>query len=429
MQKLNQIAGARRQEVAQGLWAAWREHSAGCAVLVGFSGTGKTERVVRPLLAHAHTELHVPTVHIDVPANPTQLDQEMLARLVEALREAGSNQLADEAAQAPNFTVGARCVLQQGGLVVVDEFQRLMHTSHARPVDPYAEKLRRLGTRAGDGGCLWLVSNRSVDPEWSEPFHTAFLEPPSDADDVIAIVIEAIGAADSDSRLPEARHEEIAQRFGRNPRALRLLGHLMRHHALDELIGPPQASTDGLSLEDLAERIERTLLMRAREGLSNSAAEFLRDLSVLPEPAPMGLLEALGEHLGGVTPLFGELQERLLVEQRRALREVHPLVREVELPRLARDPKASGPAHGMRRRWPVRWTCEMMRQSPPPSEARGITSLRLARGTSSLQRLTLHARMWSGDLTGKLHSPPRTRNGMHRSGCWSYSLLNRVRRR
>lgn len=351
LQKLHQIAGARRQEVAQSLWAAWREHSTGCAVLVGFSGTGKTERVVRPLLSHANAELHVPTVHIDVPASPTQLDQEMLARLVEALREAGTNELADEAAQAPNFTVGARCVLRKGGLVVVDEFQRLLHTTHARPVDPYAETLRRLGTRAGDGGCLWLVSNRSVDPEWSEPFHTALLEPPSDTADAIAIVIEVIGTADSASRLPEARHEEIARRFGRNPRALRLLGHLMRHHALDELIGPPQASADGLSLEDLAERIERSLLMRAREGLSNSAAEFLRDLSVLTEPAPMGLLEALGEHLGDVSPLLGELQERFLVEQRRALRQVHPLVREVELPRLVRDAEASRAAHRRAGTW------------------------------------------------------------------------------
>lgn len=317
----------------------------GCAVLVGFSGTGKTERVVRPLLSRAHAELHVPAVHIDVPAQPTQLDQEMLARLIEALREAGRNELADEAAHAPNFTEGARCVLRQGGLVVVDEFQRLLHADHALPVDPYAEKLRRLGTRASDGGCLWLVSNRSVDPEWSEPFHTAVLEPPGDTADVIAIVTEALGTADAASRLPGARHDEIARRFGRNPRALRLLGHLMRHHALDELIGPPQAAAEGLSLEDLSERIERTLLMRAREGLSNAAAEFLRDLSVLPEPAPMGLLEALGAHLGKVPSLLGELQERFLVEQRSARRQVHPLVREVELPRLARDPEASGAAH------------------------------------------------------------------------------------
>lgn len=319
--------------------------------MVGFSGTGKTERVVRPLLSHAHAELHVPAVHIDVPAQPTQLDQEMLARLVEALREAGREELADEAAHAPNFTEGARCVLRQGGLVVVDEFQRLLHADHALPVDPYTEKLRRLGTRASDGGCLWLVSNRSVDPEWSEPFQMAFLEPPGDTADVIAIVTEALGTADASSRVPEARHEEIAQRFGRNPRALRLLGHLMRHHALDELIGPPQAAAEGLSLEDLVEKIERSLLMRAREGLSNAAAEFLRDLSVLPEPAPMGLLEALGAHLGKVPSLLGELQERFLVEQRRALRQVHPLVREVELPRISRDPEASGAAHRRAGAW------------------------------------------------------------------------------
>lgn len=351
LKELDQLAGERRRDVAKGLWAAWRDQHAGGAVLVGFSGTGKSERVVRPLVSRALAELQVPAVHIDVPARPTLLDQEMLANLVEALREAGANGLVEEAAHAPTFTEGARCVLRQGGLVVIDEFQRLLHPGHALPVDPYAEKLRKLGRRASDGGCLWLVSNRSVDPVWSEPLYTAVLEPPGDTADVIGIVAEALGTADAASRLPEARHEEIAQRFGRNPRALRLLGHLMRHYALDELIGQPQAAAEGLSLEDLAKEIERSLLTRAREGLSNSAAEFLRDLSVLPEPAPMGLLEALGSHLGKVPSLLGELQERFLVEQKRALRQVHPLVREVELPRLARDPEASGAAHRRAGAW------------------------------------------------------------------------------
>lgn len=341
-----------------GLWRAWREQGAGGAVLVGFPGTGKTERVVRPLVSKAHATLGVAALYIDVPAHATQIDQEMLARLIEALRDAGAADLAVEAENAPNFIEAARTVLRQGGLVVIDEFQRLLRADQPLPVDPYAEKLRKLATRARDGGCLWLVSNRSLDPEWTEPFHTAFLESLIETLDALIIVAEAIGTADAADRLPETRHEEIAQRFGRNPRALRLLGHLLRSYALDELIGPPKAAAEGLSLQDLADAIERSLLTRACEGLSNTATEFLRDLSVLPEPAPMDLLQSMGSHLGAVPALLSELQGRFLVEQRNALRQVHPLVREVELPRLARDPEASREAHRRAGAWYARKLAE-----------------------------------------------------------------------
>src|SRR5439155_11715295 len=145
--------------------------------------------------------------------------------------------------------------------------------------------------------------------------------------------------------IPASGRAEIAGRFGRNPRALRLLGSLMRLYALEELIGPPQAVAEGLPLEELSDGIERSLLQRAKEGLSNAAGEFLRELSILSEPAPMDLLRALGTHLGDVPTLLAELQKRFLVEQRRTLRQAHPLVREVELPRLAREKVASRAVH------------------------------------------------------------------------------------
>jgi glycosyltransferase involved in cell wall biosynthesis len=376
LEELKTIAGAQRRSVVVGLWRAWREQGAGGAVLVGFSGTGKTERVVRPLVSKAHATLGITALYIDVPAHPTQIDQEMLARLIEALREAGVADLAVEAENAPNFVEAARRVLQRGGLLVIDEFQRLLRTGQPLPVDPYAEKLRKLATRAKDGGCLWLVSNRNLDPEWTEPFHTAFLESLSETADAMDIVAEALGTTDAADRLPETRHEEIAQRFGRNPRALRLLGHLLRSYALDELIGPPQAAAEGLSLQDLADSIERSLLMRAREGLSNTATEFLRDLSVLPEPAPMDLLQSMGSHLGAVPALLSELQGRFLVEQRNALRQVHPLVREVELPRLARDPEASGEAHRRAGAWYARKLAQAVASGNDPAITSALGGVR-----------------------------------------------------
>lgn len=339
LQALQGLSGERRRAVARGLWTAFREDRRQAAILVGFSGTGKSERVALPLVAQARSE-GIPAVHLDVPARPTQLDQELLGRLVEGLQEAGRPDLAEKAAVAPNFSVALREVLSAGGLVVIDEFQRLLQGPRGEPVEPYGQQLSRIARRPADGGGLWLVSNRNVDPEWSEPFYLAFLEPPEDVGDVMRIVLDSLGTEDASERIPASRHQEIAERFGRNPRALRLLGSLMRFHPLEELIGPAQAAAEGLTLQELSDRVERSLLQRAKAGLSNAAAEFLRDLSVLTEPARIELLSALGSHLGDVQALLAELQQRFLIELRQPLRQPHPLVREVELPRLIRDKDA-----------------------------------------------------------------------------------------
>jgi hypothetical protein len=249
-------------------------------VLTGFSGLGKTERVVVPLVARAREEKTV-TIHLDVPARPTDLDQELLARAIGALQDIAAIELATEVAATPNFAVGLRCILTKGGLVVIDEFQRLLRPRPAVPMEPFGEQLAKLARRPADGGCLWIVSNRSVEAVWTEPFHTALLEAPTETDDVVRIVLDSLGTGDAADRLPEARHEEVAQRFGRNPRALRLLGQLLRFYALEELIGPPQAVPEGVNLEELSDSIERSLLAKAREGISNAASDLLRDLALL----------------------------------------------------------------------------------------------------------------------------------------------------
>ncbi|MFC3078823.1 glycosyltransferase [Phenylobacterium terrae] len=331
-------------------------------MLIGVSGVGKTDRVITPLVARAG-EANIVAVQIDVPAQPTDLERELLGDLGAALRDISETTLAEVVGSSPNLATGLRAVFRRGGLVVIDEFQRLLQPQSPAPIEPFADQFGKLARRPADGGALWLVSNRSVDPLWSEPFHIARLEPPDEVSDAVRIVVEAIGMGDARDRLPEARHEEVARRFGRNPRALRLLGNLLRDHDLDELIGPPQVVSEGLTDEELANDIERSLLTRARQGLSNAASALLRELTILPEPAPLGLIQAVGSHLGPVTPLLAEIAERFLLEQRRALRQVHPIVREVELPRFAGHEQAYRAAHLTAGQWYA------ARLAPPDSSA------------------------------------------------------------
>jgi hypothetical protein len=222
------LDGEKRQHVAAGLWRAWREDGRGAAVLTGFSGLGKTQQVVRPLVARATSE-GIPAVHIDVQLHPTSLDQELTALLMRELRDDGREELAKATGNQPTF-------LQRSGT-----FSAMVRLScwtsssgcWSRRVRSrcLASALRKIAQRAPDEGGFWLVSNRFVDPGWTEPFYPAELEPPTCLD-LQRIVLQGISMASAEERFPADRRMEVVWRLGANPLALRLLGHLLRLHAL-----------------------------------------------------------------------------------------------------------------------------------------------------------------------------------------------------
>ena len=281
------------------------------------------------------------------------LDKQLTALLVEELHLNGATALAETAGSQPSFSVALRELIRQGALVVLDEFQRLLNSS-GRPLEPLATNLQRIAKRPSDPGCLWLVSSREIDPIWTEPFHTALLEfPLSDLEDLQRIVLTNIAIGDAEQRFPADRRMEVVQRLGANPRALRLLGNLLRLYPLEELLGPAGDVPDAPIDPQFTEQIERNLLTKAEEGLSNAAGALLRELTVLREPAQWELVEAIGGHLGDARVLSRELRDRYLLEIGNRYR-LHPLVREVDGPRLRRDETAWRAAHRRAGAWYAR---------------------------------------------------------------------------
>jgi glycosyltransferase involved in cell wall biosynthesis len=347
------LDGERRQDLAAGLWRAWWEEGRGAAVLTGFSGLGKTDKVVRPLASRAIGNGR-PAVLVDVPPNPMDLDKQLTALLVEELSLAGATVLAEAVGRQPSFSLALRELLRHGALVVLDEFQRLLQPSIARPAEPLATNLHRIATRPQDKGCLWLVSSRHVDPTWTEPFHTALLEPPSDLNDLERIVLTNVEIADAEQRFSRDRRLEVVRRLGANPRALRLLGNLLQLYPLEELLGPAGDVPDAPVDPRFTEQIEGILLTKAEEGLSNAAGALLRELTILREPAQWELVEAIGGHFGDVRAISRELRERYLLEPRPNRYHLHPIVREVDGPRLRRDEGAWRAAHRSAGTWYAR---------------------------------------------------------------------------
>lgn len=366
------LDGALRQQVAERLWSAWQTDQRVAAVITGFSGIGKSERLVRPLVEKAKA-LGRPAVHIELPRTPTDFDAEMIGLLAEEL-EGGQSPLATVVRSQSNLVGALRTILQAGGLVVLDEFQRMLAPGSSMPPDALAEKLSRLARRTGDHGCLWLVTNRELDAGWLEPFAAFQLEAPVEIQDAGRIVVEATGAGEADERFPAARRTEVVRRLGFNPRALHLLGTLLRTHGLEDLLGDAQDVPATPLDPALVEQLEKRLLDRAREGLDAGTLRLLCDLCVLQEPATLLLVQAMSGQPTEVRTQEAKLRDRYLLEVRSGRYQVHPVVREVEGPRLRSDTKAWQAAH----RRAGRWFAEPLLKSGGSSIGDSWLALRLA---------------------------------------------------
>jgi glycosyltransferase involved in cell wall biosynthesis len=352
------LDGANRQAAARGLWRAWRSEAFAAAILSGPSGVGKTDRVIRPLLIKAAQE-GLPFVRIEVPPDSTDVDAVLVGRLVEAMGEGSDPALAATISTNTNFRIAVRTLLAAGALVVVDEFQRLLEPS-GRPLASIEAAVDKIARRPPDAGCLWLVVNQRVAPSWTEPFYVAELPSPEKAD-AVSIVLGNLGVGDIDERFPVGRRTEVVRRLGANPRVLRLLGLLLQEYVLDELLPPVDVLPNEPLDPTLVDNVEKMLLQKAMAGLPEEAQVFLRDLSILRDWAPWGLLDAISDHREDIREWVGWLRRRYLLQVLpghgrsepvpNPRYQVHPLVREVMGPRLRKDEGAWRAAHRRAGEW------------------------------------------------------------------------------
>lgn len=340
--------GVHRQEVLANLLRAWRPGRRNAALLTGFAGVGKSDRVARSLMTHT-SKLKAPGIYISVPVHPINLDEELLSRLVTDLDKMLMSQLVDElqdentealleaVKSKSGFVEALRYLLGRGALVIIDDFQRLLDQANGRPLGTLADKYRRIATRAQDHGCLLLISNREVDPGWSEPFYTARIREPVEFEEQVKIVLAGLDACAYEEKFPTDRRHEVMNRLGANPRLLRLLGQLLVTYSLDELLGPQGLGSVGARSSKFTNSIESDLLSKAKEGLSDSARQLLVNLSIFDEPVDIDLVKVMCPDEVDFDIILDELRVRYLIEVHSGLYQLHPTVREFELPRLRRN--------------------------------------------------------------------------------------------
>ncbi|MEU4801690.1 glycosyltransferase [Actinosynnema sp. NPDC023587] len=359
MAPIKTLDGAERQQAATSLWSAWKTSEQTVVILSGVSGAGKSFHVVRPLMKRVWGAKGI-ALSIEVPSSPVDLESHLLGLLKEECEELEDYALRAAVQRAEALFPAIRALLRKGAMVVVDEFQRLLDAS-GRPQSLFVHLVDRLARGDAGPGSLWLVSNRVVSPAWAHRFTSAELPVPQE-DDAIRMVLAAIGGTEADAAFPEERRSEVVTRLGRNPRVLTLLGHLLRHQSLEELLGPAEVRPQAPPSMELVRYIEEMLLNKAMDRLPPWAREALRDLTVLADWAEPGLVQAVigtADH----KVVLDELRNRYLVRSlgrssrpaghstTKTLYQVYPLVREVHLLKLSADDDAWRAAHRRAGSW------------------------------------------------------------------------------
>ncbi|MEV0174791.1 caspase family protein [Streptomyces sp. NPDC050803] len=359
------LDGEQRRKAALTLWERWTKQRRSAALLYGFPGVGKTDRVVRPLLDEARLLHDRVTVLVDAPEHPVNASKELLARLHAQLDLQGHYGPASAIASERRLDKALVILLNLGVLVVVDEFQRLLGPD-GRPVQPVADDLKAAsGPGARGDGCLWLVSSQKVHPVWAQAFHPVELPPPP-VEDAVRILLSRKDPYDAEQWFPEQRRVEVVERLGRNPFALSLLDSLVgpSDYSLEEVLGPPSAVPQAPYDLQLVDLVEKELVTKATERLTAEAAGALRQLSVLTDWAGQDLVEAMTGHLGHFPAARKQLQERFLLQVRSVSNEttharstryqVHPAVREIVCVRMRHDAKSWSAAHRRAGLWHAR---------------------------------------------------------------------------
>ncbi|HUB15225.1 MAG TPA: AAA family ATPase [Acetobacteraceae bacterium] len=326
-----ELIGAQSEALVDWITTQWWQQGPPVGVIHGFPGEGKTQIGVEAVEALKRNRPGLTAVLFDCPDSKAGLLDDFLLVLAEELGAEGDQDLL-EALEKGEASQGILArALARPRLIVVDEAQRLAIGATATLTPAAAALLERWSKTPNPSGRLLLLSSRQFGPDrWNERVVQHRLNPlkPAEAEQFLIAKLAERHLPDS---VPPGRRTDVVTWLGCNPRAITLLVSALGGQTLDDLIGlAPEAweARDRLVSQELLRDFERRVLTRAEDQLEAGTRTFLRRLSVLRRAVDQRGLEALSPEPAEAGRMRDELLSRFMLQFRRGLYEMHPVVRD-----------------------------------------------------------------------------------------------------
>jgi AAA domain len=260
--------GVDRAELVSWLLGPWREDGPGVCVVEGFNGVGKTSAAQRVMRTWSSRSVLV----------TAEQDFDLLSLM---LGIADKLHLPDDYIDA-DVRRGLLRLLENGALIVIDEFDSLLSADTRLPSREFMEFVADAGKLSGSGRLLLTTAQSPALGSWMDGVTIKTMVPPK-LEDAEAMLEQLLSDRHQSHDVPREQYGEIVSWLGRNPRAIQAFVACLRDDPLSELIS---LGTDLWELRyqgatpQMVERLEKEFLRKTISRLDPVALQLLEQLSV-----------------------------------------------------------------------------------------------------------------------------------------------------
>lgn len=319
------------------LTGQWLTDGPSICVIEGFSGVGKSS--LAQALVH---EADLPSVIVQGVGGSLSLDDALLEMAI-AFDDLGRSEMV--AREDGNLLLGLGDLLRHPALLIIDDFDELLHASTGLPPRELWDLVLRVSHRYPNHGRMLLITSRAL-PEgpWQESIAVKTLAPP-DEKVALDLLDKFLSDRNRQAEVPIERRSDVVKWLGRNPRAMQALVACLAEDSLEDLIDlEPDAweMRNQFISRKLVQQLEIRFLSRTLDRLDPTSLLLLEFLSIYRKTFTRDAIDRLGADLARGR---AELTHRFILDRHQARFSLNKISQELARARLKVNPERLRSAH------------------------------------------------------------------------------------